>query len=147
MTLPRQARFLQLHRGENADLRILAKYIPSAASIVNATDTIIRLFVLKSASTIAAPAATIIECPEGYERSRSAGKENCIFREISGLVLATRSLLMMDNGIRTSTAITMINAVFLPSHPPKIAINKMTTGHINSLPYCVSRTMGLSSHT
>lgn len=96
---------------------------------------------------IAAPAATIIECPEGYERSRSAGKESCIFREISGLALATRSLLMMDNGIRTSTAITITNAVFLPSHPPKIAINKITTGHITSLPYCVSKTMGLSSHT
>ena len=96
---------------------------------------------------IAAPAATIIECPEGYERSRSAGKESCIFREISGLALATRSLLMMDNGIRTSTAITITNAVFLPSHPPKIAINKITTGHITSLPYCVSKTMGLSSHS
>ena len=57
---------------------------------------------------IVAPAATIIECPEGYERSRSAGKESCIFREISGLALATRSLLMTDKGNRTSTAITMI---------------------------------------
>ena len=92
-------------------------------------------------------AATIIECPEGYERSSSAGKESCIFREISGLVLATRSLLIMDNGISTSMAITMTNAVFLPSHPPKIAINKITTGQINSLPYCVSRTMGSSNHT
>ena len=38
------------------------------------------------------------------------------------------------------TAITITNAVFLPSHPPKIAINKITTGHITSLPYtCAQR--------
>ena len=55
MTLPHQARFLRRHRGENADLRILAKYIPTLASIVNATDMIIRLFDLKRASMIVAP--------------------------------------------------------------------------------------------
>src|SRR5438309_11075994 len=114
----------------------------SAASAVKAKDIASFLFESRNNdNAIAAPAATIVAWPEGYEYSFGSCASKKSDPGIVGCGLCTISLATNPIGIRTMNARTKTIAVFLPVISPSMNKRIIVAIQNASLPYSVSQTI------